>query len=60
MDAIRNSYEQIMNCPVGDLKFIESSQSMASSLGQLVEHFATKERKTTQTENMTSIQTENA
>ena len=55
MDAIRNSYEQIMNCPVGDLKFIESSQSVASSLEQLVEHFTTKERNTTQTKTMTSI-----
>lgn len=38
IDAIPNSYEKIMTFSVGDLKFIDSLQFMASSLEKLVEN----------------------
>ena len=38
IDAIPNSYEKFMTFSIGDLKFIDSFQFMASSLEKLVEN----------------------
>ena len=39
IDAIPNSYEKFMSITIGDLRFIDSCQFMASSLEKLVEKF---------------------
>ena len=43
IDAIPNSYEKFMSIAIGDLRFIDSCQFMASSLEKLVENLYDKE-----------------
>jgi hypothetical protein len=45
IDAIPNSYEKFMSFSIGDIKFIDSFQFMASSLEKLVENLYDKEDK---------------
>ena len=49
IDAIRKSYAKIMTFPVGDLKFIEPSQFVASSLETTCRNLH-EERKKDQTD----------
>ena len=43
IDAIPNSYEKFMSVTIGDLRFIDSCQFMASSLEEPVENLHDKE-----------------
>ena len=45
IDVIPNSYEKFMSFNIGNLKFIDSLQFMASSLGTSVENLYDKEDK---------------